>query len=315
MRRYIIRRLAQGVIVMWLVATTVFLIFRIVPGDPAAMTLGFDAPPEAYQAVRAELGLDKPLLEQYVSWLGDLVRGDLGTSVVQRGTPVTDLIWPALMRTVELAVLSVLLALAIAVPLGMLAALREGRPVDHVVRSLTTLGFSMPSYVLGIGLLLLFADIVPILPPGGYTAFSDDPVRHLKSLVLPVLTVGTVTAAPLTRFMRAGMLEVLHADYIRTAHAKGLTPRRVHYRHAFRNAGIPLLTEAGVSFGMLVGGMVVVEQIFAWPGLGWLMIQSILSRSFDVVQAAVLVSAAIFVVVNLAVDLIHSRLDPRVART
>jgi peptide/nickel transport system permease protein len=173
----------------------------------------------------------------------------------------------------------------------------------------------MPSYVLAIGLLLIFADVFALLPPGGFTPFSDDPVAHAKSLILPVMTIGLVTAAPLTRFMRAGMLEVLHADYIRTAHAKGLAPRRIHYRHAFRNAGVPLLTEVGVSFGMLVGGMVVVEQIFAWPGLGWLMIQSILTRSFDVVQAAVLISAAIFVIVNLIVDLVHLRLDPRIARS
>ncbi|MBI5089561.1 MAG: ABC transporter permease, partial [Actinobacteria bacterium] len=182
-------------------------------------------------------------------------------------------------------------------------------------RFVTTLGFSMPTYVLAIGLLLVFGDLIPILPPGGYTSFGDDPVEHLKVLVLPVVTIGTVTAAPLTRFMRAGMLGVLHADYVRTARAKGLEDRRIHYRHAFRNAAIPLLTEVGVSFGMLVGGMVVIEQIFAWPGLGWLMIQSILTRSFDVVQAAVLISAAFFVVINLIVDIAYSKLDPRIARS
>jgi len=313
--RYIARRLLQGVFVMWMVATAVFVIFRIVPGDPAAITLGFDAPPEAYRLLREQLGLNDSLLTQYLRWLGNLVQGDLGTAVTQRNVPVADLVFPALLRTLELASLSILLAVAIAVPLGMLAAIREGKAVDHAVRFATTLGFSMPTYVLAIGLLLMFADIIPILPPGGYVTLGEDPVRHLKLLVLPVVTIGAVTAAPLTRFMRAGMLEVLHADYVRTARAKGLGEQRIRYRHAFRNAAIPLLTEAGVSFGMLVGGMVVIEQIFTWPGLGWLMINSILTRAFDVVQVAVLLTAAGFVVINLCVDIAYSWLDPRIKRS
>lgn len=315
MTAYLVRRLSQGLVVMWMVATAVFVIFRIVPGDPAAMTLGFDAPPETYRLLREQLGLDDPLLQQYGRWLGNMVRGDLGVSVSQRGVSVSDLVFPALWRTLELATLSILLAVAIAVPLGMWAAIRENSAVDHVVRFATTLGFSMPTYVLAIGLLLVFADLVPILPPGGYVSFGDDPVRHLKLLILPVVTVGSVTAAPLTRFMRAGMLEVLRADYVRTARSKGVGEQRIRYRHAFRNAAIPLVTEAGISFGMLVGGMVVVEQIFTWPGLGWLMIQSILTRAFDVVQVAVLATAAAFVVINLLVDLVYSWLDPRISRS
>jgi peptide/nickel transport system permease protein len=315
MKRYIARRLLQGVVVMWMVATAVFVIFRIVPGDPAAMTLGFDAPPEAYAAVRTQLGLDDPLIVQYFRWIWNLLQGDLGVAVTQRNTPVADLVFPALLRTLELATLSILLAVAIAVPLGMLAAIREGRWIDHLVRFVTTLTFSMPTYVLAIGLLLVFADVWAVLPPGGYATLGDDPVQHLKLLVLPVITIGTVTAAPLTRYMRAGMLGVLHADYVRTARSKGVEEHRIRYRHAFRNAAIPLVTEVGVTFGMLVGGMVVIEQIFAWPGLGWLMIQSILTRSFDVVQAAVLLSAAFFVIINLAVDILYSKLDPRIARS
>lgn len=311
---YLVRRLSQGLVVMWMVATAVFVIFRIVPGDPAAMTLGFDAPPETYRLLREQLGLDDPLLQQYGRWLGNMARGNLGVSVSQRGVPVSDLVFPALGRTLELATLSILLAVAIAVPLGMWAAIRENSAVDHVVRFATTLGFSMPTYVLAIGLLLVFADLVPILPPGGFVSFGDDPMRHLKLLILPVVTVGSVTAAPLTRFMRAGMLEVLRADYVRTARSKGVGEQRIRYRHAFRNAAIPLVTETGVSFGMLVGGMVIVEQIFTWPGLGWLMIQSILTRAFDVVQVAVLATAAAFVVINLVVDIAYSWLDPRISR-
>jgi len=313
--RYVARRLLQGLVVMWMVATAVFVIFRIVPGDPAAMTLGFDAPPETYRLLRAQLGLDQSLVRQYLDWLGNLARGDLGVAISQRNLPVSELVFPALLRTLELAAFSILLAVAIAVPAGIIAAIRENSPVDHAVRFLTTLGFSMPTYVLAIGLLLVFADIWPILPPGGYVPFTEDPVRHLKLLVMPTLTIGLVTAAPLTRFMRAGMLEVLGADYIRTARSKGVPERRINYRHAFRNAAIPLVTEIGVSFGMLVGGMVVIEQIFTWPGLGWLMIQSILTRAFDVVQVAVLLTAAAFVLVNLVVDIAYSWLDPRITRS
>lgn len=315
MSRYFARRLLHGLLVMWIVSTAVFVIFRIVPGDPAAMTLGFDAPPEAYEALRTELGLNDPLVTQYLRWMGNLLRGDLGTSITHGGASVAGLVFPALWRTIELATFSILLAVLIAVPLGMLSAIREGTWMDHTARVVTTLGFSMPTYVLGIALLLVFAELIPIFPAGGYVPFTEDPMKHLSLLVLPVVTIGTVTAARLTRFMRAGMLDVLNADYVRTARAKGLTDRRVNYRHAFRNASVPLVTEVGVSFGLLVGGMVVIEQIFTWPGLGWLMIQSILTRAFDVVQVAVLVSAAVFVIVNLIVDLAYSWLDPRISRS
>lgn len=315
MTRFTIRRLVQGLLVMWIVATTVFIVFRVVPGDPAAITLGFDAPPEAFEALRDRLGLNDPLVIQYVRWMGDLLRGDLGTSISHGDASVSSLVFPALWRTLELAVLSILLAVVIAVPLGMLAAIREGTWIDHSARVVTTLGFSMPTYVLAIALLLVFAELFPILPPGGYVPFTADPLKHLSLLILPVATIGIVTAARLTRFMRAGMIEVLSADYVRTAKAKGLTDRTVHYRHAFRNAAIPLMTEVGVSFGLLVGGMVVIEQIFTWPGLGWLMIQSIVTRAFDVVQVAVLVSAAAFVIVNIVVDIVYSVLDPRISRS
>jgi peptide/nickel transport system permease protein len=300
---------------MFIVATTVFIVFRVVPGDAAAITLGFDAPPEAAAALRERLGLNDPLIVQYGRWMFDLFQGDLGSSISHGGAAVSTLVFPALWRTLELAVLSISLAVVIAIPLGMVAAIKEGTWIDHAARVGTTLGFSMPTYVLGIGLLLIFAEIFPILPPGGYVSLLDDPVRHLSLLVLPVVTIGTVTAARLTRFMRAGMLEVLNADYVRTARSKGLGERTINYRHAFRNAAIPLLTEIGVSFGLLVGGMVVIEQIFTWPGLGWLMIQSILTRAFDVVQAAVLVSAAAFVLVNIVVDIAYSFLDPRISRS
>ena len=315
MTRYIARRLLHGILVMWIVSTAVFVIFRLVPGDPAAMTLGLDASPEDYEALREELGLNDPTHVQYLRWMGNLARGDFGKSITHGYAEVSDLVFPALGRTLELAALSILLAVIVAVPLGMISAIREGTWVDHIARVFTTLGFSMPTYVMGIGLLILLAEVFPLLPPGGYVPFGEDPVKHLSQLIMPVVTIGSVTAARLTRFMRAGMLEVLSADYVRTARAKGLTERRVNYWHAFRNAAIPLVTEVGVNFGLLVGGLVVIEQIFIWPGLGGLMLQSILTRAFDVVQIAVLVSAATFVIINLLVDLTYSWLDPRIARS
>ncbi len=279
------------------------------------MTLGLDAPPEAYEALREEMGLNDPLHIQYFRWMGNLARGDFGKSITHGNAEVSSLVFPALGRTLELTTISILLAVLVALPLGMISAIREGTWVDHVARVLTTLGFSMPTYVMGIGLLILLVEVFPLLPPGGYVPFGEDPVKHLSQLIMPVVTIGSVTAARLTRFMRAGMLEVLSADSVRTARAKGLTERRVNYWHAFRNAAIPLITEVGVNFGLLVGGMVVIEQIFTWPGLGWLMIQSILNRAFDVVQIAVLVSAATFVIINLLVDLTYSWLDPRISRS
>lgn len=311
--RYVVQRLLHGGLVLWIVATAVFLLFRVVPGDPATMTLGFDAPPEARAALRAEMGLDKPLHSQYATWIFNLLRGNLGRSATHGNAPVASLVFPSLWRTLELASLSMVVAIGIALPLGVVSAVRVDSPVDHLARVATTIGFSMPTYVLGIAALLVFAEMIPLLPSAGYVPPSEDPVLHLKHLVLPATSVGLVLAARLARFMRAGMLDVLSQDYVRTAYAKGLPSMRVNIRHALPNAILAFVTEVGVNFGLLIGGMVVIEQIFTWPGLGWLMIQSTLNRAYDVVQVAVLISAAAFVIVNLLVDLSYSVLDPRIA--
>lgn len=311
--RYVVHRLLHGGLVLWIVATAVFFLFRVVPGDPASMTLGFDAPPEARAALRAEMGLDKPLHAQYTTWLFNLLRWDLGRSATHGNAPVASLVFPSLWRTLELASLSMFIAVGIALPLGMISALRVGTSVDHLTRVVTTIGFSMPTYVLGIAALLVFAELIPVLPSAGYVPPTEDPVLHIKHLVLPAASVGLVMAAKLTRFMRAGMLDVLSQDYVRTAYAKGLPGWRVNSRHTLPNAMLAFVTEVGVNLGLLIGGMVVIEQVFAWPGLGWLMIQSTLNRAYDVVQVAVLISAAAFVIVNLAVDLSYSVLDPRIA--
>lgn len=310
---FLVRRLLQMVIVMVLVATAVFVIFRLIPGNPAALLVGADATPELLAAKEAELGLDQPIYVQYLEWGLGVIQGDFGEAYGSGGIPVASLLPNPLFRTLELAVISMALALVIAVPLGVWAAVRAGSWLDQFVRAFAVTGFSLPSFVFALFLLNVFAFRLGWFPVGGYISPGDDLVGHIKTLTLPVITVGLTMAGILVRFVYSSMLEVLRADYVRTARSKGLSERVVTARHALRNAGIPVVTVAGLQFGLLVGGMVIVEVVFAWPGLGQLMVQSISTRAFDVVQAAVLVSAAIFVIVNTLVDILYTVLDPRVS--
>lgn len=310
---FLVRRLIQMVIVMVLVATAVFVIFRLIPGNPAALLVGADATPELLAAKEAELGLDQPVYVQYVEWGLGVIQGDFGVAYGSGGIPVASLLPNPLFRTLELAVVSMALALIIAVPLGVWAAVRAGSWLDQFVRAFAVTGFSLPSFVFALFLLNVFAFQLGWFPVGGYVSPGTDLFGHIKTLTLPVITVGLTMAGILVRFVYSSMLEVLRADYVRTARSKGLSERVVTARHALRNAGIPVVTVAGLQFGLLVGGMVIVEVVFAWPGLGQLMVQSISTRAFDVVQAAVLVSAAIFVVVNTLVDILYTVLDPRVS--
>lgn len=311
--RFIAERALHMVLVMWLVATMVFFIFRILPGDPAQMVLGLEPSRASLEALREQMGLNRPVLVQYADWLWRALQGDLGSSIGQGNRPVASLIVPAMWRTLELAAVGVLIGLIVSIPVGILAARHAGSWIDQLTRFLALAGYSMPSYWLAILLMLAFSYQWNILPAGGYVSPEQDLVRHLRHLVLPAITVGVTAAAVLTRFMRSGMLEVLRMDYVRTAHAKGLRPRAVVYRHALRNALLPFVTVVGINFGALVGGMVVTEQVFAWPGLGWLIIQSIVVRSYPVVQGAVLITAAVFVLVNLIVDLLYAFIDPRIS--
>lgn len=310
---FLLRRLLQMVIVMWFVATVVFVIFRLVPGNPAALIVGADATSEQLAAMEVQLGLDKPLPAQYFSWGWGVLRGDFGAAFSSGGVEVSAILPPALFRTLELATLSMVLALLIAVPLGVVAAVRAGSWLDQFVRAFAVTGFSLPAFVFALLLMNVFALRLGWFPVGGYVAPGTDFAGHLRTLVLPTVTVGLTMAGILVRFVYSSMLEVLRADYVRTARSKGVTEGVVTIRHALRNAGIPVVTVAGLQFGLLVGGMVIVEVVFAWPGLGQLMVQAIATRSYNVVQAAVLVSAAVFVVVNTLVDVLYTILDPRVS--
>lgn len=312
---HVLNRLAQMVIVMWIVSTLVFFIFRVLPGDEVSGLLGVDGADESVRsALEHKLGLDRSLIVQYGQWIAAIAHGNLGTSPQYGDATVTSVLAPAIGHSAELAILGLLLGVLISVPLGISAGARVGTRVDHLARALSVSGFSIPSFWLGILLLLLFTSVMHWFPSGGYADFEASPVEHLRHLALPVLTVGIMTAGSLTRFMRSSMVGVLAEDYIRTARAKGIAPWLVNYRHALRNSSLPFITVVGLELGQLLGGMIVIEQVFAWPGLGQLTIKALEARAYTVVQGSVLVAAAAVVLANLAVDLTYSVLDPRLRR-
>jgi peptide/nickel transport system permease protein len=308
---YIARRVGQLVPVLLIVSAVVFFVFRIIPGDMAIMRLGQNADPASITAMRKLLGLDRPLYVQYVEWLGNAAHGDLGTSYINEQS-VTSLVLQTFPATLELAILGMLLGLLLSVPMGLLAALRRGTWLDHVARVLALVGFCMPRYWLAVLLISLLAVQVGWLPPAGYADLSADPGDNLRHAALPVLSLGLTIAAVQMRFLRSSLLDVLSQDYVRTARAKGLSPGTVALRHALKNALIPFVTIVGLEMGSLLGGLVVVEQIFSWPGIGWLMINSITQRDYAVVQGSVLFIAAGVVVINLVVDVLYGYLDPRI---
>jgi len=297
------RRLAWTPVTALAVATAVFLLLHLVPGDPVAMMLGEGAEAAEAERLRAELGLDRPLAAQYLSYLGGLARGDLGESLHFR-RPVAALLGETLPATLELALAAMAAAIAVALPLGLLAASRRGRPADRLARGFALVGVSMPSFWLGPLLILLFSIQLGWLPVSGRGGAA--------SLVLPALTLGLGLAALLTRMVRTSVAEELARPYVTTALAKGLSRREALWRHALPNALIPVVTVLGLQFGSLLTGAILTETIFAWPGLGRLLIQSIRLRDYPLVQGAVLLIAGIYLLVNLATDLLYARLDPRV---
>lgn len=307
---YIVRRIATTIPTLVFASLAIFLLLRLIPGDPAIVIAGSDASPEQVAAVREELGLNRPLPVQYGVWLGRALRGDFGESLIGR-YEVGEQIARAYPATVELSVAGLAIAILIALPLGLLAALHPRSWLDRAVSSFTALALGIPNFWLGILLLLLFTLRFPILPPGGREPLLANPMEGLRFLLLPALTLGIGIAAVLTRFIRSALLEVLVEDYVRTARAKGIREAVVVRRHALRNALIPVITVLGIQVGRLLGGAVLVEAVFAWPGMGRLAVQAIVSRDYIVVQAALLLLVAAFIVVNLIVDIAYGFLDPR----
>jgi peptide/nickel transport system permease protein len=311
MHRYVAQRLAQLVLVLFFLSIIVFTIVRLIPGDPAAVMLGTESTPQALAQIRREMGLDAPIPVQYAKWVQNVLAGNFGTSWVSK-KPALELIRGALPVTLQLVGASFLVALLIALPAGILSALRPRSWVDQGATTFALLGISLPSFWLGIMLILLFSLELRWLPPSGYLPLMADPAGALRATAMPALTLGVALAAPLTRFLRSGMLDVLALDYVRTARAKGLTERSVVARHALKNALLSVVTVLGLQVGALLGGSIVIEQVFGWPGLGRLSLAAIQQRDYGVVQGVVLFVAAGFVLVNFAVDLLYLWLDPRI---
>ena len=307
----VLRRVALSIPILLLVSIMVFSLIHLIPGDPVTVMLGQEATPEVKQALRHELGLDRPLIIQYFVWLGRVVRGDLGRSLVDR-TSVLDQIRLRLPATIELAIGAFLIALLIAVPAGVISAIRRGSAVDHASTVLALGGLSLPSFWLAMLLIIVFAVKLQWLPASGYVPFFENPRANLTAMILPMFATGIRESAFLMRMLRSSMLEVLHADYVRTARAKGLRERAVVLRHALRNGLVPVVTSSGLIIAGLLGGLVITESIFSIPGFGRLIVDAIFQRDFITVQGAILVSAVLVVLVNLVVDLLLVLIDPRI---
>jgi peptide/nickel transport system permease protein len=295
------------------VSVLVFSLIHLVKGDPTRLALGTRFSQESYDALRHRNGLDLPLVEQYFVWVGHALTGDLGVSF-RSGEPVTALIGERLPATLTLAFAAILLALLIAVPLGTLSALRPRSFIDRSASVISQIGISVPDFWLAIVLILVFAGTLGWLPSGGYVPLTEDPLGWLQRLILPAIAVGVVSGAVITRFVRSSVLEALGSDHIRTAQAKGLPGREVFGWHVLRNALLPLVTVVGVQLAYLLSGVVVVEIVFSWPGLGQLALQAVQARDYPVLQGAILLFALVFLVINLVVDVLYTRIDPRIRR-
>jgi peptide/nickel transport system permease protein len=311
MTRFIARRLMLTIPVMLLVSVIVFTLINLIPGDPALVFAGNEAGKDVVEALRKQMGLDKPLVVRYLIWLGRLLHGDLGKSV-RDGRPVLATLLMKLPVTIELAIVALTVAWAIAVPAGVLAAWKRRSAVDYAATTVALAGISIPNFWLGIMLIYLFAVNLRWLPPSGYVEPWIDPLRSLTLMIMPATVLGTALAALVMRLLRSSMLEVLGSEFIRTAQAKGLSDKVVIVKHALKNAMIPVATVMGLQLGGLLGGAVITEQIFAVPGIGRLAIESILTRDYPMVQGVVLCSATAIVFVNFSVDILYSVLDPRI---
>lgn len=308
---YVIKRLLSLIPVLLTVAVIVFTLVHLSPGDPARVILGPDASSADIIHLRDELGLNKPIVEQFVLWLSNAATGDLGNSIYN-GRPVTEVFFRYFMPTLSLAIFAQFIAITVAIPLGTLAALNRGKKTDRVLMTFSLIGISVPSFLLGLIFILIFSVFLNWLPVAGYIPMHDSFVGHYKHLLLPALSLGLMQAALITRITRSSMLEVLNNQYIKTAKAKGLSRRTVVIKHALRNAFIPILEIIGQTFTMLIAGAVVVEFVFNIPGLGQLIVNSVERRDFPIIQGVILMVSLGYVIINLVIDLIYGIVDPRV---
>lgn len=311
MAGYFIRRVLAAIPVMLVVALFVFLLLRLSPGDPAAIIAGDMATPQQLAAIRANLGLDQPLYEQFFIWISHLLQGDFSTSLMAK-TPVLTMIGQRLEPTLSLALVAILFTIVISVPLGVLAAWKHGSWLDNLVMSASVLGFSIPVFVIGYLLTSVFAIELKWLPVQGFTSITKGVWPFAERIILPALTLSSVYIALVARMTRASVLEVLGEDYIRTARAKGLSEIHVLFRHALRNAMIPILTVIGTGFALMISGVVVTESVFNVPGLGRLIVDAVLARDYPVIQGMILLTSGVYVVINLLIDLSYALSDPRI---
>jgi peptide/nickel transport system permease protein len=311
MATYITRRILQLPILLVLVSLIVFSLMHVAPGNPVYYMLGDYVTEESAAALTRELGLDRPLAAQYLSWIGDAMRGDLGWSV-QTKQPIVWEIKNRIPNTLLLAVMAMTMAVVIGIPVGIMAAVRQNTWVDYVSMTLSMGGVSIPSFVLAIFLIMVFAVYLDLIPISGGPTVMADPIGAARSYMMPALALGARAAGVLARMVRSCMVEVLNEDYITTAKGKGLANYHIYFRHALKNAFIPVLTMLGIQFAFMLGGSVVIEQIFSIPGIGGLMMRGVVGRDYPVIQGVALVVAMIFVAVNLVTDVLYSYLDPRI---
>ena len=312
MQRYIVRRLLSIIPVLWLVSVIVFALIHLVPGDPVLVILGSSAEPEQIELMRKRLGLDQNIVVQYWDWSIALLQGDLGTSIIS-GQPVAKLIWERMPVTISVAVAALFLSLTISLPTGIIAALRHNTNTDYIFMALVILAVSVPSFWLGLLLMMLFSVQLKLLPMMGWVSIFDEFWKGIQYLILPATSLAFILAAIVTRMTRSSMLEVLRKDYIVTALAKGTPKRFIVFKHALKNAFSPVLTIIGFQVGFLLGGTVVIEDIYSIPGVGRLIFSAITNRDYPVVQGCILMVTVIYVLVNATVDVAYAYFDPRVS--
>jgi len=308
---YLLRRVLAAIPVMGVVALIVFLLLRLTPGDPAAVLAGDNATPAQLERIRASLGLNEPLYVQFVTWVGKLLHGDLGVSLISN-KPVLEMIAPRIEPSISIAISTIVLAVVIAVPLGVLAAWKQGTWVDRFVMALSVLGFSVPVFVIGYVLIQLFAIDLRWVPVQGFRSITQGFGPFFERIILPTLALSFIYIALIARMTRASMLDVLGEDYVRTARAKGIGEIAVLFRHALRNAAVPVITVIGTGFALLISGVVVTESVFNIPGIGRLTVDAVLARDYPVIQAMILLTSLLYVSINLLIDVAYTLLDPRI---
>ncbi|MFE8103235.1 ABC transporter permease [Brenneria goodwinii] len=311
MPRFILQRLAATLPVLCIVAVIVFMLLRLTSGDPALILAGDSATPEQLENIRATMGLDKPMLQQFLIWASGLLRGDLGVSLIS-GTPVSSMIADRFGPSLALCLSTIILAIAVAIPQGIVAAWQQGKSLDRLIMAGSVIGFSVPVFIFGYTLILIFSRWLGWLPVQGYRPLNEGVWPFFERLILPTLALSTAYIALIARIVRTSVIEVMGEDFIRTARAKGLKESGVLIHHALRNAAVPIVTIIGVSIAMLIGGVVVTESVFNIPGLGRLVLESVQARDYPIIQALILIFSALYIVINLVIDLLYALIDPRI---